>query len=116
MAMYKMWWWWWWYQHNFANTQCHAKILNDHSARIKPTIERAAAKPRLAEVEMAPLPFVELLVPLAVAPLPVADMVEAPEAPVGVGELELELKALAMKPATVWFSLGLRAKTIPIPQ
>jgi len=75
------------------------RILDDHSAKIKPpTTAKTAVKPKLTEIEMASLPLLGLLVLLAEAPeepLPVADAVEPPELPDGeLEELELEFKAL----------------------
>jgi len=95
------------------------RILNYHSAKtITPTTARTEVKPTLTKVEMAPLLLDELLVLLAVAPVPVsvADPVEPPELPDGVVELELELSALARKAAKVWLAFALTANTIPCMQ
>jgi hypothetical protein len=108
------------YQHNFANLDV-ARIFNHHSAKtITPTTARTELKPTLTKVEMAPLLLDELLVLLAVAPVPVsvsvADPVEPPELPDGVVELELEFSALDRKVAKVWLALALTANTIPFMQ
>jgi len=105
------------------------RIFNDHSTKIAPPITaRAAAKPKLTEVEMAPLSLCELLllVLLALAPEPVTlapvadpvDPVEPPEPADGVDEVELvlDLSALAWKAAKVLSSSALTAKTIPLEQ
>lgn len=95
------------------------RILGDHSAKIVPPMTaRTAVKPTLTEVEIALLSFVELLVLLAVAPVPVpvADPDDPPELPDGVLELEAEFLALAWKAAKVLLLFALTAKTIPCMQ
>jgi hypothetical protein len=94
--------------------------LNDHSAKIKtPTTPRKAVKPKLREVEMAPLVLLEAAPDPVLVEVPdPPDVLDAPDVPDGVADelelVELEASARARNFVKVLPDVGaLIAPTIP---